>query len=1032
MSILTMIQFSRPLALLLLLALPFVISSGWPSRGAARRRETISLILRCLLLCSLILALAGMELSQSAAVAPRAVVFVVDVSASISSAGRTAQDEYIRQSLQEMGPDDRAAIVVFGEEALVERPMSGSKDLRPISSSPGRNGSSLARAIELALSLYPPGTARRMVLLTDGQQTDNLKTGDNARQAVQIARDLGVEVTAADLGALMQSSGQEIILQDISLPANLRSGDQFSLNLSLASSQPITQALPVTVLANGSVVYTGTVSVNAKNEASLPITANQEGFVQYQVLINPSSGADQLFQNNEMAAYTQIAGSPQILLVAPEPGEELPGGDIRPDEVTLLQLALKGAGLEGAGQPTYSIQQVAPLRMPAEPETLAQFSAVVLIDVPARQLTDAQMSGLQNYVELGGGLVVVGGPTSYGVGGYNDTPLEVVLPVDMEIKDEKRRPSLGIVFIIDHSGSMSDLSGGKTKLEIAKEAVIRSLDLLEPQDRVGVLAFDDQAMWVAEMAPLENKNMLVNKVGTLEPGGGTDILAGVQAMARVLPGDPAVNKHVILLTDGGADPAGIAELVKNLYEQNGITLSTIAVGRDAAPFLPDLARAGGGRFHFAATPNQIPTILSEETALATRAYIVEKSFFPELVNPLLADTLGIRSTPPLLGYVATSADPGSQVILQAPEPDQDPILAVWSFGLGKAAAFTSDATSRWSANWVFEDPAKAVLRPQFVQFWQGLVRYVMGNISNSALNIQVQLTGSQGKLSAEIEVDTASSGSLLNEYSMQAVVVSPEGSSQLVNLAQTAPGKYSGSFAPQAQGVYMIRVSGKENQGSDSQSIGETTGWVLAYSPEYAQLKSKDDKQKLLLLLAAGSQPGGVFVTSQEVFNYLRSSGQNAAPVPVWPWLLGLTALLLPLDIAVRRLVIAWADLRQGALKLGSLVRNRFRIPQPAADAAPRPAQMENLLKVKNAHSRRPTNPAENPAGPVSLSDPLPTAAKPVKERPVEPVAPPETAPSPPGFSASGDSGSSVSGSSVSALLKSKKDRSDPKNYPRP
>ena len=81
--------------------------------------------------------------------------------------------------------------------------------------------------------------------------------------------------------------------------------------------------------------------------------------------------------------------------------------------------------------------------MPADLPTLAQYNSVVLVDVPARQLGNNQMETLQSYVrDLGGGLVAVGGPTSYGVGGYYDTPLEEALPVDMQIKDEKRRPSL--------------------------------------------------------------------------------------------------------------------------------------------------------------------------------------------------------------------------------------------------------------------------------------------------------------------------------------------------------------------------------------------------------------------------------------------------------------------------------------------------------------------------------------------------------------------------------------------------------------
>ena len=183
----------------------------------------------------------------------------------------------------------------------------------------------------------------------------------------------------------------------------------------------------------------------------------------------------------------------------------------------------------------FTVDLVTPGAMPSNLPGLAQYNAVTLVDVPARTLTVRQMESLRSYVhDLGGGLVAVGGPTSYGVGGYFGTPLEDALPVEMQIKDEQRRPSLGIVFIIDHSGSMADSSGGVMKLELAKEAAARSVELLFPTDRVGVIAFDDAASWVVPMTDLANPDEVISLIGSIQPGGGTDIMSGMRAMADVL------------------------------------------------------------------------------------------------------------------------------------------------------------------------------------------------------------------------------------------------------------------------------------------------------------------------------------------------------------------------------------------------------------------------------------------------------------------------------------------------------------------
>src|SRR5512138_3307399 len=453
--------------------------------------------------------------------------------------------------------------------------MSPLRELTAITSTPVTIQTDLAEAMQLGMALFPSGYAKRMVILSDGAQT----SGD-ALEAAKFAAASGVQIVAMPF---ITQRGSEVSLTDVNVPTSLRQNEHFDLNVSVQANAP-TRAV-VRVLAGDQIVYEQTHELRRGAQTlSLPLTAGQPGFARYQVQVAPEQ--DGFYQNNRLYAYSEIEGPPRILVVAPEPGEALPGGDTRPDETSALVGALQAAD--------FQVELVRPGRLPSDLPGLTQYDSVVLVDVPARMLGSNQMQNLQAYVhDLGGGLVVVGGPTSYGVGGYFHTPLEAALPVEMQIKDEMRRPSLGIVFIIDHSGSMSDASGGVEKLELAKEAAARSVEMLFPTDRVGVVAFDDTATWVVPMTELDDPGQVMNAIGTIRSDGGTDIFAGLQAMAGVLPDDPAKVKHVILLTDGGADITGIPEMVKKLYEENGITLSTVGVGNDAAPFLKDLAAIGG-------------------------------------------------------------------------------------------------------------------------------------------------------------------------------------------------------------------------------------------------------------------------------------------------------------------------------------------------------------------------------------------------------------------------------------------------------
>ncbi len=937
-------RLTYPIALIGLLALPYLLWLGRPKGNWARSRATTALILRTLIVLALVLGLAGLQITRAAD--QLAVVFLIDASDSMSPAAVEAARQYAQDAIHAMRPDDQAAIIVFGSDALVERPMSSAKEVGPIESQVIGLHTDLAEAIRLGMALYSPGAARRMVILSDGL----VNVGD-AEQAARLAASSGVQIVAVPFSSML---GMEVLVADVDAPTRLNENQVFDLTVSIEASADMAAVLRV--ISGGQILAERSVQLMAGlNRYALTLTAPAPGLAAFRVQVVPA-GDDVFYQNNELTAFTQVVGPPRVLIVADD--------DI---EVSNLSAALLEQGL--------LVDRSTGLGMPADLARLSNYQSVILANVPARNLGQRKMQALQSYVrDLGGGLVVIGGPSAYGVGGYFQTPLEQTLPVEMQLKDQERMPQLTVIYVIDKSGSMADSSlGGFQKIELAKEAILRSVNLLGPYDRVGVVAFDENAKWVVPLGPSTDRAEIARLVGTLRADGGTDIYAGVLAVSKVLPDDPGQLRHIVLLTDGGADPTGIAELVKGMYDQHGITFTVIAIGEGYAPFLEQLPKLADGRFHYAHDVDTIPEIFAEETVIATRAYIIEREFYPALTSssPIMQ---GITGTPPLQGYVGTTIKPTAQQILVTDQ--SDPLLAVWQYGLGRAVAWTSDATGRWATHWA--------AWPDFARFWSQAVRWTITEGANQNVEVRVIQEGETARIVVDALTDD---GAYLNGLRMDANLVSPDLSSTPLELHQIAPGRYEGVFKPEVEGAYFVRVAGALPDGGQG-VIAQTAGWVLAYSPEYRSFEGDPDYVVYIAELTGGS----VVDDPSRIFVHDLAFGRTTRPV--WTWLLLAATILLPFDIAVRRLAITRADLAKLAARL------RLSRRQDRAATVIRTSQVGTLFAAKERAGqtieqqapRREMLPQEGEepatlaATPTARIEPPAQAPRPKPERPPVPA----------------------------------------------
>lgn len=911
--------FTTPLALLLLISLPVILALGWPRVRHRRARDTASLILRMLILLLLIFALAGAQIVRPTD--RLAVVFVIDTSDSVGPDGIERGLAYIREALAAMPPDDRAAVIAFGANALVERPLSAARELGPLRSTPISSNTNIEEALGLALALFPADAAKRIVLISDGQATLGDALAPARRAAVT-----GVEISYV---TLERDPQPEVYLRDMRVPTSVSAGQVFDLSMTIVAEEP-GPAL-VSVFADGRLIFSEGVQLEAgANNYALALQAGETGFSDFRVQVDPQ-GQDGFYQNNQLAAFARVTGPPRVLLVAADD-----------DEARYLTQAFEELGL--------AVDRTAPAQLPIGVATLANYDSVVLANIPATALPRQRMDLLNTFVrDLGGGLVVIGGPEAYGPGGYFQTPLEDALPVESQIRDQQRLPQLTIVYVIDRSGSMSMIGpSGVENLELAKEAIIRSIDFLQPTDRAGVVSFDTAGVWIAEIQPVFDRIALQLQVAAMRAGGGTDILAGLRLAAEALRDDPSERKHIILLTDGIANPTQLVELTRDLYQNADVTTSVIAIGSGFQPFMREMAREGGGNYHEVELIEAIPTIFTQEAVLATRSYIFEEAFTPGLSasSPIMS---GIGAAPPLLGYVATTPRQTAQVILRGPAPYFDPILASWQYGLGRVVAFTSDATARWAANWV--------AWPDFARFWNQAVQWTI--TESAADNLEARLIMEDER--ARVIVDARDEASdFRNGLQLEARVVDPRGNGTSVALRQTAPGLYEGTFLPETEGAYFIRIGGIDLDGTP---VNQTIGWVRGYSAEYRPAAGG-----AALLEEIAALTGGRSLAEAPAEVFARTLTAAAAQTPIWPYLLLLALLLLPADIAVRRLLLLRGDfdrLRQAI----------WRRPAPSLEGAER---LSSLMDAKARAARKLT--AEPPVDGAPAAPP----ARPPIDRPAE------------------------------------------------
>jgi hypothetical protein len=426
---------------------------------------------------------------------------------------------------------------------------------------------------------------------------------------------------------------------------------------------------------------------------------------------------------------------------------------------------------------------------------------------------------------------------------------------------------------------------------------------------------DTHVRWTLPIAPVVDHADIAQRIVSVQPGGGGIYvdLALVNAY-QALEARSSNLKHLLLFADG--DDAEERErafmLVQNARARN-ITTSVVALGqgKDVAA-LERMSQLGNGRFYLIQDASRLLAVFAQETILAARSALHEAPFRAQPGAPSAA-TRGIdfSMAPELGGYVVTIRKPRAEVLLHAVEGD--PLLATWSIGLGRSAAFSSDYSFRWGAKWSTWDGA--------AQLFGQLAREIARRPEDPRVRLDASIDAGQLKVVLNA-VDEDQRAESFRRF--EAHVAGPGGFATRLALDPVAAGVYSARLPLPRPGAYVVSAIDQQ-----SSQVAATTGAVLSRGQELVSTGT----DRALLRKVAELSGGKLRDTLAGVFE--DRPARRASYQDITALLFSIAAFSLLFGVSVRRLALP-LDRPDGQGRLSTVPKRWLGL---LAAAQPRTAQ---------------------------------------------------------------------------------------------
>ncbi|MFO0832766.1 MAG: VWA domain-containing protein [Phycisphaerales bacterium] len=931
----------------------------------------VALAVRLIVIALLVMAVADPYLREESKKV--AVTVIMDVSESIPTQAQHEVQGYIEAAAKKAERDrSEMGIITTAREAYVSRLASQYLGNLEYAHQGTLDATDLATALRLGIATAPKDAANRFVLITDGNQT----TGD-VLEAADAAKAIGIPV---DVLPIQFKYDREVIVEKLLSPPNAREGETMNVRVVLQASGPANGRL--NLLLNGQAVDLNEDPASmgmpvelrrGQNVFQVPVTALRSGPQKFEAVFEAETKGgvalgDSLAQNNRGESVTFVSGEGKVLVIGGHPSDSTDN----PEEYNGLVKALEQAKI--------TVDFVSPAQAPTTLTEMNAYEAIVLVNQPASEFSQKQQEQLRQYVyDTGGGLVMVGGPQSYGAGGWIGSPLEEALPLKLDPPQKRQMPRGALVLTI-HSCEMPEgVFYGKKVCEAAVNRLSR-LDLAG----INEYTWGGGTEWVHSIQPVGDGTSIKRAINKLQFGDMPDFTPSFQLALKGFKEVDAGQKHMIVISDG--DPQSPPDSLLQEYVQNRITVSCVGVfphgGADTGR-MKYIADTTKGKYYFIndqAGLAKLPEIFMKEAMTVRRSLIWEKSgdgLPPNLLSGASEALRGIRALPNVNGYVVTAERDGLALVTakinkNQSNPQGDPLLAQWQYGLGRVVAYTSDAAPRWNPQWTGWEGYK--------QFWEQHVRWALRPQGTANLRVMTENRGDQTLVTVEA---LDSGGERLSFANFVGRLARPDGGGEDVRLTQVAPGRYQAVMPTDLSGSYMLslryaapdpKVQGGTLEGSVQAAISRP------FADEYRVLQDNS----ALLTRIAEMTGGRVLPRSPEGVNLWDDKGLTmpVARTSIWLAMAVMGMGLFLVDVAVRRVridipaIASWVRSGFGRGKtvsnqqLGGLraAREQAREKIAARATSLSPAELERQAKAA-ARQAQETSKAKFEATPDMLRD---------------------------------------------------------------